>query len=125
MGDIKLPDNYTVVDLETTGLSPQSDKIIEIGAVKVKNSIMTSSFDMFIRINEHLPKEITSVTGITDSDLEAGYKLKNVLPLFKRFIGSDPLVGHNIEDFDLHNKIRKGGSLYGKKEYSVRVKTLS
>ncbi len=90
-----LPCDYVVVDLETTGLSAKSDKIIEIGAVKVVNNLVVDKFQELINPNVSLPSVITRITGITDEMLFDAQPIDIVLPRFKEFLGDSILIAHN------------------------------
>lgn len=93
--------DYTVIDLETSGLNVEKDAIIEIGALKIRNGEAAAEFDSLIKINFSLPDEIVNLTGITDQLLEKdGVPLGEALDSFTNFIGKDILVGYNIR-FDL------------------------
>ena len=81
----KFIDDYVLVDIETTGLSPIYDDIIEIGAIKVQNNKMVDEFSQLIKINRNLPQKITELTGITDSMLATGKIPKAVLGEFVNF----------------------------------------
>lgn len=91
-----IKDEFVVFDVETTGLSPQNDNIIEIGAVKVNLSKNTADeYQSFILINRALPKEIISLTGITDDMLRGGKEVNIVMSEFRGFAGKLPLIAHN------------------------------
>lgn len=92
--------NYVVIDIETDGLDENKNSIIEIGAIKEENS-KTYEFSSLIKIEKKLPKTITDLTSIKDTDLEErGQPLKNALEDFKNFIKDLPLVGYNV-NFDI------------------------
>ncbi len=94
--DTKLNDCvYTVFDLETTGFSANANKMIEIGAVKVVNGVMTDRFQRFIKIDIPVPEIITNLTGITDDDLATGIELKEALMEFYQWSKDTVLVAHN------------------------------
>ena len=102
-------DNYVLVDIETTGLSPIYDDIIEIGAIKVKNNKMVDSYNQLIKIDRNLPEMITQLTGITDEMLKTGKLPQVVLEEFIEFVQADVIIGHNV-NFDLgflQNKCKK------------------
>lgn len=88
--------SYVSIDLETTGCNPKIDKIIEIGAVKVKDGIITDSFQEFINPGRKLREEIIELTGISNESLKGARELKDVLKEFLNFIGDHVLVGHQI-----------------------------
>ena len=97
---IKFVDDYVLLDIETTGLSPVSDDIIEIGAVKVKNNKIIDTYNELIKINRKLPIFITKLTGITDEMINGGKMPEIVLKEFIKFIGDNTIIGHNV-NFDL------------------------
>jgi len=88
--------DYTVIDLETTGLSPRTDKIIEIGAVKVINGQVAETYATFLNPGRLLTPRITQLTGITDADLADAPYIETELAHLIEFIGDDCLVGHNL-----------------------------
>jgi len=89
-------------DIETTGLNPSKDEIIEIGAVKVKNGVKLAEFQALINSDIKISDEITALTGITDDMLKKeGKPVQEVLEMFMKFIGGCRLVGHNAIEFDL------------------------
>jgi DNA polymerase-3 subunit alpha (Gram-positive type) len=88
--------NYVCVDIETTGIRPKWDKIIEIGAVKVRNGKEVERFSELIYPGVKLPWRITELTGITDEMLKGKPTIEEVLPRFIEFAGDDLLLGHNI-----------------------------
>ena len=108
-----LDDTYVVFDLETTGFSPKNDKIIEIGAVKVKNGKIIDSFSEFVNPRRPIPYKITELTGISDDMVRYSDSIDFVLPRFMDFIGDAAVVAHNAsfdcsfiekncKDLDLH-----------------------
>ena len=97
--DISFDDEYVAFDLETTGLSSANDRIIEIGAVIMKNGEELDRFQTFVDPQRPLEKKIVELTGITDEMLKGAPKIEEVLPKFLEFIGGRVLVAHN-SDFD-------------------------
>lgn len=95
-----LLDEYVVFDLETTGLNKETDKIIEIGAVKVKNGAITDRFSAFVNPKVKLSDKIIELTGITDDMLYNQPDENEVLPKFLDFFGNSVLVAHNA-NFDV------------------------
>lgn len=95
-----LPDHYTVIDFETTGLSPRSCEIIELAAIRVRNNMLVDRYQMLVKPQMSLDPFITRLTGISDKMLETAPPITEVLPDFLAFLGSDVLMGHNI-NFDL------------------------
>ena len=96
----KLTDSYVVFDIETTGFSPVENRIIEIGAVRVKDGAIADKFSAFINPKVPVPYEIQNLTHITDDMLIGEPEIDVVLPKFLEFIGDDALVAHNA-NFDM------------------------
>ena len=88
--------NYVVFDLETTGLNPKYEKIIELGAAKVRNGKVEDTFSTFINPGKSLPPRIIELTGICDGDVQAAPYIDEVLDDFLAFVGEDVLLGHNL-----------------------------
>ncbi|WP_317367710.1 PolC-type DNA polymerase III [uncultured Tyzzerella sp.] len=95
-----LEDEYVIFDLETTGLNREYNKIIEIGAVKVKNGKIIDRFSTFVNPHEKLTKEIIELTSITDEMLIDAPEESEMLPKFFEFFGDSVLVAHNAK-FDM------------------------
>ena len=90
-----LEDTFVVFDLETTGFSPISDRIIEIGAVKVEQGRITERFSSFVNPKIPIPFKITQLTSINDSMVMDAPDIEAVLPQFLDFVGDAVLVAHN------------------------------
>lgn len=88
-------DTYVVFDIETTGFSAKNDRIIEIGAVKVKGKEIIDNFSVFIYPECKIPYKITELTGITDEMVESAETIATVLPKFLEFVGDSVVVAHN------------------------------
>lgn len=88
--------SYICIDLETTGLNPKTDKIIEIGAVKVTDGKCTDTFSTFVNPGRKLDERIVELTGIRDEDLREAPYIETVLPKLLDFMGELPLLGHSI-----------------------------
>ena len=102
---------YVVLDLETTGLNCAYNRIIEFGAVRVENGIVTEEIDILINPECPLPKKIVEITGISDKMLENQPTIKEALPRIVDFIGDAILVTHNA-DFDfsfIQHALRREG----------------
>lgn len=93
-------DDYTVIDLETTGLHAATDSIVEYGAVRVRDGRPAEEFSALVRLETPLPMEISRLTGITQAELEGGMDAAAALEAFLAFVGKDVLVGYNLQ-FDL------------------------
>ena len=86
---------YIVFDIETTGLSQKKNKIIEIGAVKVKDGEEIDRFSEFINPEEPIPYSIEQLTSITDEMVMHAPTVDVILPKFLEFCGDDIVVAHN------------------------------
>ena len=112
---IQFPESYVVIDIETTGLSPEYDEIIELAAIKVSDNEIVDTFSSLVKptpddAGRYVDSYITSLTGITNEMLSDAPALICVLPKFRDFIGSEILIAHNA-NFDIN-------FIY---DYSVRV----
>ena len=90
---------FVVFDIETTGFSAVNDRIIEIGAVKVENGMITEKFSEFVNPERPIPFEIEKLTSINDRMVEDAPNISVILPKFMDFCGDSVLVAHNA-DFD-------------------------
>ena len=88
-------DEYVVFDIETTGFSSKNDKIIEIGAVKLKDGEIVDSFSTFVDPKVNIPYKITELTSITQNMVNGQPTIDEVLPKFMEFVGDSVLVAHN------------------------------
>lgn len=93
-------DTYVVFDLETTGLSPVGDRIIEIGAVKLSGDKVIDRFSAFVNPEVPIPFNIEKLTGISDSMVENADTVEKVLPEFLDFCSNAVMVAHNA-GFDI------------------------
>jgi len=98
---LSLPQDYVVIDLETTGLDPRFDEIIEIAGIKYSAGVEVARFESFVKPESKLPEFITELTGITDDMLRDAPPIERVLPDFLSFIGDTIVVGHNV-NFDIN-----------------------
>ncbi len=93
--DRLIDDTVVVLDFETTGLNPQQDRVIEIGAVKLQAGRIIDSLSMMVDPGVPLPPVITQITGISDAMLIGQEKAATALPKLMAFIGDCPLAAHN------------------------------
>ena len=93
--DKNLDSEFVVFDIETTGLSPATETITEIGAVKIKDGRVIDSFNKFVNPGKPIPQKIVELTGITDAMVENAPPISVILPEFYDFIGDSALVAHN------------------------------
>ncbi|MFA5855194.1 MAG: 3'-5' exonuclease [Candidatus Gracilibacteria bacterium] len=103
---------FVVVDLETTGLEPRLDRIVEIAAVKVLNGQIVDEWSSLVNPGIFVPQETTDITGITTELLYAAPQFRDVADEYLRFLGEDSVfAAHNV-DFDRsfmnHHLIRVG-----------------
>ncbi len=95
-----LDEKYVVFDIETTGFSPVTNRIIEIGAVKVEHGEITERFSTFVNPQVPIPFHIEKLTSINDSMVMDADTIEVVLPQFLEFVGDAILVAHNA-NFDV------------------------
>ena len=95
-----LTDEIVVFDIETTGFSPVNDRIIEIGAVKVKDGKITERFSAFVNPERPIPFRIEQLTSINDNMVKDAPTARTVLPEFLSFCGDAVLAAHNA-GFDM------------------------
>ncbi len=98
---IDLPADYVLLDLETTGLDPKNDSIIEIGAVRVCDFEIVDEFSSLVRPPVPISPFITSLTGISNAMVRDADAIDTVLPAFMDFVGSSLVMGHNV-NFDIN-----------------------
>jgi len=87
-----IPDRYVIFDLETTGFSPQYAEIIEIGAVRVANGIITERFQTYVKPLGRIPREITALTGISETQTAGAPNIEKAYYMFAEFIKDDVLI---------------------------------
>ena len=104
-------DSFVVFDIETTGFSPEKNKIIEIGAVKVEKGVITDKFSTFVNPDVPIPFEIEQLTGINDNMVLPAPKIDVILPQFLEFCEGCSLVAHNAS-FDV-SFIARNAALLG------------
>lgn len=94
---------YCVLDLETTGFSAKTEKITEIGIMKVKNGEVIDEFSCFVNPEKHIPQRVSEVTNITDDMVKDAKTIKDVFPDVLEFLGDSNntvIVAHNA-NFDV------------------------
>lgn len=103
--------NIVVFDLETTGLDSEVNEIIEIGAVKIKNGVISERFSSFSKPDDEIPDEVIKLTGITNEMVSDAPKIENVINDFYNFTKGCILSGHNVLGFDIKFVRREGDKL--------------
>ncbi len=88
--------SYVSIDLETTGLNPKLDKIIEIGAVKVVEGEIVERFSTLVNPGRLLEEHTAALTGISDEELKSAPYIEEVLPRLLSFLEDYDLVGHSL-----------------------------
>lgn len=91
-----MTNTYVCIDLETTGLNPKTDKIIEVGALKVVDGQITERYSTCVNPGRKLEERIVELTGIRDEDLADAPYIDEILPQVLEFLGDLPLLGHSI-----------------------------
>ncbi|MAG39265.1 hypothetical protein CMO90_04230 [Candidatus Woesearchaeota archaeon] len=86
---------YTVLDIETTGLSKYTNKITEIAAIKLKGKKVVGEYQTLINPKTPIPSFITKLTGINDEMVKDSPIIQEALPDFLKFLGDSTLVAHN------------------------------
>lgn len=93
---MQAPENYTVIDLEMTGLSAKLDKILEIGAVRVRGGNVVDTYGTLVNPKVVVTEKITELTGISNEMAEAGMDMDVAVEKLLDFIGEDVIVGQNV-----------------------------
>ena len=105
---------YVVFDIETTGLSPTYNRIIEIGAVRIKDGKIQDTFSEFVNPEVPIPYTITKLTSITDAMVQSAPTIEEILPRFLEFVGDASVVAHNAA-FDtgfIHENAKRLGLVF-------------
>ncbi len=114
-----MPPRYVALDLETTGLDPDRDAIIEVGAIRFDTDGACEALHTFVDPKRSIPYRIQRLTGITDDDLSGAPLFAEVASELEAFIGADPVVGQNVS-FDLgfleRSQVRPAGPTYDTQE---------
>lgn len=117
--------DYTAIDLETTGLNHKHEKIIEVGAVRVRKQKITERYQSLVNPGRVLPIHVTELTGITQDELEEAPDITSVLPELLTFLGDDVLLGHRVLfDYSFVKQAAVNQGLWGKEHQSLGIDTL-
>ncbi|KAA3613591.1 MAG: hypothetical protein D8M58_17055 [Calditrichaeota bacterium] len=117
-------ENYVVFDLETTGRNPNKCGVVEIAAVKVKNSEIVENYQTLVNPEMAIDPEAAKVHNISDADVAKAPTMENVWKEFKDFIGDDILIAHNGYAFDFRIIDRFAKKIDGTKINNVRYDSL-
>lgn len=98
--DQSIDTTYCVLDLETTGFSPVTEKITEIGIMKIKKGTVIDKFSCFVNPEKSIPLRVVEITNITDDMVKDAETIDKVFPKMLEFISESVLVAHNAE-FDI------------------------
>ena len=97
---VEFPDNYTVIDIETTGLSNTKNEIIELSALRIRNDKISETFSTLVKPRGYINSFIQNLTGITNEMVDEAPVIEGILDKYVNFIGDDTVVGHNVK-FDI------------------------
>lgn len=95
------PSDFTVVDIESTGISADSAEILEVSALRFRNDKFEAAFSSLIKPSAPIPYFISQLTGITDEMVKDAPTRTGVLRDFKDFLKGDVIIGHNV-NFDVN-----------------------
>lgn len=96
----ELPNDYVVLDVETTGLDPHTDDIIEVALIEIKNRNPVRQYKQLVKPRKEISYKITSITGITNLMVQNSPYIGNVINDVLEFIGDNAIKGYNV-DFDM------------------------
>lgn len=96
---VAFPDNYVVIDIETTGFNKWNE-IIELGALRIRNGNIVDTFQQLVKPEDYIPDYVVELTGITNEMVCEAPTIDLVAASFRDFVGDDIIVGHNT-NFDL------------------------
>lgn len=108
---IGFPKDYVMIDIETTGLKPNNDEIIELSAIRIRDHQITQTFSTLVQPNQPISAFITNLTGITNDMVMTAPKIIQALPEFLGFLEEDIILGYNVK-FDLSFIYDTAVSLY-------------
>ncbi len=91
-----MPRIYVALDLEFTGLNPEHDAILEVGAVKFRGDEILDTWACLINPGRALSPKVERLTGITRNDIERAPSFNSLIPSLGRFVGENPIVGHTV-----------------------------
>lgn len=117
--------DFTAIDVETTGLNPKTEKIIEVGAVRVRNGKIVDRYESLINPGRRLEEKIVELTGITDEMVKAAPMAEEVMPQLLSFMGEDILLGHSLNfDYSFIKRLAVNLRLWNTQSTSMGIDTL-
>lgn len=117
--------DFTAIDVETTGLNPKMERIIEVGAVKVRGGKVVNRFESLLNTGRKLENRIVELTGITDEMLKEAPSPEEVMPQLLDFIGDDILLGHSLMfDYSFIKRLAVNLKLMEAQSTSMGIDTL-
>ena len=96
-----LPNTWVTLDIESTGLSPKTDQIIEVGAVTFTGNKLVDQFSSYVNPHRTISPFISNLTGIKQTNLDNAPDFSAIKQSFIDFVGTNTVIGHNIQ-FDLN-----------------------
>ncbi|MBN2564923.1 MAG: 3'-5' exonuclease, partial [Candidatus Eisenbacteria bacterium] len=103
------PRSFVGLDLETTGVDPTCDRIIEVGLVRMVDGQVSDTFESLIDPGVSIPTDIVYLTGISDEDVAGAPRIDDVLPRILEFLGDDPVIAHSASfDIDFLSAAARG-----------------
>ncbi|MGC5324247.1 3'-5' exonuclease [Brevibacillus sp. SYSU BS000544] len=107
--------NTTVLDVETTGLNPSSDAIIEVALIRIREGKIIGKLSYLINPEILIPENITELTGISNNDVKFCPTIKQIFPWIMSILGDSLLVAHNalfdLNFFEVTNQSLRGKSI--------------
>ena len=97
---VTFPDEFVVVDIETTGLKPSQQRVIEVGLIRVSPHGSPLRWSSLVNPGRRIPDYVRSLTGIDDQTVSSAPEFRSIAPTIVEIVGDLPVVGHNV-DFDL------------------------
>ena len=117
------PSSYVVVDIETTGVSPTKNEIIELSAIRVTDNKITGTFSKLIKPKGRISSFITSLTGISNQMVSDKEPIEDVIGDFCNFVGGSVVLGHNVR-FDMSFIRTNGKRILGHDFLNSTIDTL-
>lgn len=93
--------DYTIIDIETTGLDSTFDEIIELAALKIRNNQIVDRFQTFVKPENEIDEFITELTGITNEMVKDAPQINEIINSYYKFLSDDIIIGHNV-NFDIN-----------------------